>query len=109
MLVLTLNTTVNSVMCRCLSVIESLPFFLLCWPVSASIPIQVHSIIVEVLCMTEGLGDPGPYIPTFYQFCGPIKQCATAEVFCNNYSCRKTRGLELNSSYSIISWIFSVI
>ena len=41
---------------------------------------QVHSSIADILCAQEDLGDAAPYIPTFYQYCEPIKPCPEAEV-----------------------------
>lgn len=43
-------------------------------------PMQVHSLIADVLCAREDLGDAAPYIPTFYQYCEPIEPCPAAEV-----------------------------
>ena len=49
---------------------------------NVSIP-QVHTLAIEVLRPTPS-GEPGPYIPTFYQHCSSISHCEAANV-CLNY------------------------
>lgn len=37
-------------------------------------------MLSEQLLSGVDLGPPQPYIPTFYQFCGQIRECPAAEV-----------------------------
>lgn len=36
--------------------------------------------MADIMCAREDLGNAAPYIPTFYQYCEPIKPCTAAEV-----------------------------
>jgi len=35
--------------------------------------------MADIMCAREDLGNAAPYIPTFYQYCEPIKPCTAAE------------------------------